>query len=233
MYVIFPADEVVYLSYGRLIYVPSVPRTAVPQPLQDPASAPQPSSGHSTGSCPSPSIPSTSSSRSFRSTASAPFSNLQPEKAHGEVKKSSSNKELASSKETKQKDTLKVPKLKVPPGKDKRLSYSDFLPVHKCLKPEQQGKRSKTPQVDFDNLFSRREPSHSPEPQRRVTPEKSPTRRKQFFGSAQKPEARVKRTADFGFGMASSESPFRDLTHPHYNELIKGHNGVTFKLIRT
>lgn len=33
--------------------------------------------------------------------------------------------------------------------------------------------------------------------------------------------------------MASNESALKDLTHPGYNEQLKAHNAVAFKLVRT
>ncbi|KAF2885139.1 hypothetical protein ILUMI_21041 [Ignelater luminosus] len=60
------------------------------------------------------------------------------------------------------------------------------------------------------------------------TPEKTPPAKKSFFGSV-----RGKRTLETTPKMAGTESPLRDLTHPSYNEALKAHNGVTFKLVRT
>lgn len=37
---------------------------------------------------------------------------------------------------------------------------------------------------------------------------------------------------DANIRMAASESPLKDLIHPEYNEHLKSHNGVTFKLVR-
>ncbi|CAG9860266.1 unnamed protein product [Phyllotreta striolata] len=56
--------------------------------------------------------------------------------------------------------------------------------------------------------------------------EKSPTKKRTFLkGKSQLPDNEV--------NMASNESPLKDLIHPAYNEHLKSHNAVTFKLIRT
>lgn len=90
---IFPADEVVYLSYGRLIYVPSSAPTT-PSPLEGPvnnqqqgffdtvarsSTSPNNRSFQPRGSYSSAPSTSTGSSRSYRSTASAPTNNTNDE----------------------------------------------------------------------------------------------------------------------------------------------------------
>ncbi|KAK4875943.1 hypothetical protein RN001_012365, partial [Aquatica leii] len=54
-----------------------------------------------------------------------------------------------------------------------------------------------------------------------LTPDKTSSIKKSVFGN----KVSVK--------MAGTESPLRDLTHPSYNEHLKAHNAVTFKLVRT
>lgn len=58
--------------------------------------------------------------------------------------------------------------------------------------------------------------------------EKSPTKKRGFFNSL-----RVKKPSDTPEIMAVNESPLRDLVHPSYNEHLKSHNAVSFKLVRT
>lgn len=71
MYVIFPADEVVYLSYGRLIYVPKAQESG-----QETAASPTSSTIQRVldNICSNPSVPSTSTSstRSFHSVVNGP-----------------------------------------------------------------------------------------------------------------------------------------------------------------
>lgn len=218
MYVIFPADELVYLSYDRLIYVPSSQptsyetqiassfsktppsRSTVPQP--DEESTPERprrikrenliSSGHSSGfnfepneiakpkrtasrksktptksreHSPNPITkpkisPSTSLKSSSNSSNKIPtivttpvstkpqFSFAQPDPAKYINKNYQLNHlQLPSS------STSKQPRS--PTSDQKRLSYSDFLPVHKCLKEEQNKKllRPHSSPVDIDVLF--------------------------------------------------------------------------------
>lgn len=79
---IFPADEVVYLSYGRLIYIPASNSAPVRAQSQPPPPPPPSRASQSTGSRTSnPSVPSTSTSstKSRKSTASAPAANGYPE----------------------------------------------------------------------------------------------------------------------------------------------------------
>ncbi|CAH1104158.1 unnamed protein product [Psylliodes chrysocephalus] len=57
--------------------------------------------------------------------------------------------------------------------------------------------------------------------------EKSPIKKRSFFRRKQSPS--VHNEAN----MAGNESPLKDLIHPAYNEPLKSHNAVTFKLIRT
>ncbi|KAF5281601.1 hypothetical protein FQR65_LT02921 [Abscondita terminalis] len=71
MYVIFPADEVVYLSYGRLIYVPKSQEVGAETENLPSAT---PSNQQVTNNHSNPSVPSTSTSstRSFHSVTSGP-----------------------------------------------------------------------------------------------------------------------------------------------------------------
>lgn len=56
--------------------------------------------------------------------------------------------------------------------------------------------------------------------------EKSPTKKKTFFGAKTKKQAENK--------MAScNDAILRELSHPNFNEALKSHNAVTFKLVRT
>ncbi|XP_071050330.1 uncharacterized protein [Onthophagus taurus] len=276
MYVIFPADEVVYLSYGRLIYVSSTPEVRDPQlaqlqqhfqfvnqDLQSSSSQEAPtnqprSSCQSTGSHSSAPSTSTSSSRSFRSVHSAPFLTQSHQ----------SNEKLTPPKQSKSKDDLSErpperPKrqkeknsgsfLRLPtrksfhirksdPRDNRKLSFSDFartnnrdftLPV------------PSTPVSSADNRPRSRERSpRGLEPGRYKTeywdnklpvavtqypgPDKSPQgRKKGLFGSVR--HRKAQNTAE----MAANESPLKDLIHPSYNDHLKTHNSVTFKLVRT
>ncbi|XP_018568029.1 uncharacterized protein LOC108908470 [Anoplophora glabripennis] len=56
----------------------------------------------------------------------------------------------------------------------------------------------------------------------------SPTKKRAFFSNP-----RTKRAQEIEAKMAGNESPLRDLIHPAYNEHLKTHNAVTFKLVRT
>lgn len=56
----------------------------------------------------------------------------------------------------------------------------------------------------------------------------SPARLKSFFSSV-----RGRRTPEPDQTMAAGESTLKDLTHPSYNESLKAHNAVAFKLVRT
>ncbi|XP_074036554.1 SH3 and cysteine-rich domain-containing protein isoform X3 [Leptinotarsa decemlineata] len=62
----------------------------------------------------------------------------------------------------------------------------------------------------------------------RQSSEKSPTKKRAFFSSQ-----RTKRSSETEIRMAGNESPLRDLIHPAYNEHLKSHNAVSFKLVRT
>lgn len=56
--------------------------------------------------------------------------------------------------------------------------------------------------------------------------ERSPTKKKTFFGTKTRRQVENK--------MASSvDSTLKELAHPNYNEALKSHNAVTFKLVRT
>jgi uncharacterized protein YktA (UPF0223 family) len=56
----------------------------------------------------------------------------------------------------------------------------------------------------------------------------SPTKKRTFFGSV-----RVKKAPEVIAKMAAHDSALKELTHPGYNEPLKTHNAVTFKLVRT
>ncbi|GLV34333.1 Stac-like [Carabus blaptoides fortunei] len=59
-----------------------------------------------------------------------------------------------------------------------------------------------------------------------TTPERSTTKKRTFFGTKTKRQVENK--------MASSvDSTLRELAHPNFNEALKSHNAVTFKLVRT
>ncbi|XP_065155672.1 uncharacterized protein Stacl isoform X5 [Atheta coriaria] len=327
MYVIFPADEVVYLSYGRLIYIPTVADDDTDRPHADngipheiqqqveqavqerrqrqcsegsapltPTSTPTPTSNTPTP----PKAPERTKRNSNASSINKkkPNGNLVPPPATtlSPLKKSATSVSLQTAAATNQ-NSPKAVKIAAA-SRDKRLSYSDFLPVHKCLKPQNLqinpasnstfGSTSllgvpKSPSpfvarkpLDFDELFDRPEPvSLSPTSEeyesrlRSQTPEKSPTKKKAFFlpklPTKQPPEPpRLKRSTEFGISvrrrqqeahypaegvagappatatavkMAASAvhdaATLRELSHPGYNEPLKGHNAVTFKLIRT
>ncbi|XP_063929392.1 uncharacterized protein LOC135141810 isoform X6 [Zophobas morio] len=259
MYVISPADEVVYLSYGRVIYIPSSPPASrVTKPIR---------TSLSTGSYTSyPSVPSTSTSstKSRQSTASEPVFSLN------KLKPSSSSKSLNQPSTSREKS----PKPPVRPSRKKKQkveekpfarkqSFSDFLAISRDKSPKPTSPtpekspnlaffRGKSPSpktlgrnrttLDFSTLFSREpSPGHlsvkslnnvdngSKLSAKRVTPEKSsPTKRRTFFGSV-----RIKKVPEVIEKMAGHDSALKDLMHPGYNEHLKTHNGVTFKLVRT
>ncbi|XP_015838823.2 uncharacterized protein Stacl isoform X8 [Tribolium castaneum] len=263
MYVISPADEVVYLSYGRVIYIPSsLPTNRVTKPIR---------TSLSTGSHTSyPSVPSTSTSstKSRQSTASEPVFSLN------KLKPTSSSKSLNQPSTSREKSPNEPPpvrpsrkkKLKVALESARKQSFSDFLsisrekspktPVNqtpeksptirlfrgKSVSPKNLG-RNRTA-VDFDSLFIREaspgklsvkslnnvdETGPRLTGKQRLTPEKSsPTKKRTFFGSV-----RVKRIPEVIEKMAGYESALKELTHAGYNEHLKSHNSVTFKLVRT
>lgn len=167
---IFPADEVVYLSYGRIIYVPTSPATIPPhaenrqneqihqqhqqqyqrQPSLDRSNSrreqPPPLTGSSSsrfqsrGSYSSAPSTSTGSSRSFRSTASAPANN-EPKDAtlnrssiiasrSFEILNQPERPKREKRKQRAEKNALRQTFLEVPKAparrSDRRLSYSDF-----------------------------------------------------------------------------------------------------------
>uniref|UniRef100_A0A6P7EYR5 Uncharacterized protein LOC114324758 isoform X1 n=1 Tax=Diabrotica virgifera virgifera TaxID=50390 RepID=A0A6P7EYR5_DIAVI len=65
--------------------------------------------------------------------------------------------------------------------------------------------------------------------------EKSPAKKKQFFQNVRGAVTSKKASTlekDLA-KMAGNESPLKDLIHPSYNEHLKSHNAVSFKLIRT
>nr|XP_015838822.1 PREDICTED: uncharacterized protein LOC657682 isoform X6 [Tribolium castaneum] len=263
MYVISPADEVVYLSYGRVIYIPSsLPTNRVTKPIR---------TSLSTGSHTSyPSVPSTSTSstKSRQSTASEPVFSLN------KLKPTSSSKSLNQPSTSREKSPNEPPpvrpsrkkKLKVALESARKQSFSDFLsisrekspktPVNqtpeksptirlfrgKSVSPKNLG-RNRTA-VDFDSLFIREaspgklsvkslnnvdETGPRLTGKQRLTPEKSsPTKKRTFFGSV-----RVKRIPEVIEKMAGYESALKELTHAGYNEHLKSHNSVAFKLVRT
>lgn len=164
---IFPADEVVYLSYGRLIYIPSAPTTPCPNgedqqgdqqlqpsfdhnPRRDAQSCTN-SSSVPRGSYSSAPSTSTGSSRSFRSTASAPTNNHDNSEAKDNTLNRASiiasrSYELLNQPERPKRDKkkyrtgqsaqrhtyLEVPKAAPPQPSsvsrraDRKLSYSDY-----------------------------------------------------------------------------------------------------------
>ncbi|XP_044272081.1 uncharacterized protein LOC123015995 isoform X7 [Tribolium madens] len=263
MYVISPADEVVCLSYGRVIYIPSsLPTNRVTKPIR---------TSLSTGSHTSyPSVPSTSTSstKSRQSTASEPVFSLN------KIKPTSSSKSLNQPSTSREKSPNEPPpvrpsrkkKLKVVLESARKQSFSDFLSISRERTPKspvnQTPEKSPTFQffrgksvspknlgrnrtaVDFDFLFNREaspgklsvkslnnvdETGPKLTGKQRLTPEKSsPTKKRTFFGSV-----RVKRTPEVIEKMAGYESALKELTHAGYNEHLKSHNSVTFKLVRT
>ncbi|RZC40471.1 hypothetical protein BDFB_014452 [Asbolus verrucosus] len=177
MYVIFPADEVVYLSYGRVIYIPSSPpANRVTIPIR---------TSLSTGSYTSyPSVPSTSTSstKSRQSTASEPVfqvNKLKPVSSSKSLNQPSTSREKSPSEVAPVRPSRKK-KLKVAleaKAPQRKQSYSDFLAVNrekspklpnqtppekspsirifrgKSASPKNLG-RNRTP-LDFDLLFKR------------------------------------------------------------------------------
>ncbi|CAH1154321.1 unnamed protein product [Phaedon cochleariae] len=66
---------------------------------------------------------------------------------------------------------------------------------------------------------------------RKQESEKSPTRKRPFFSSLR--NKRTYLSLGENIKMAANEAPLRDLIHPAYNEQLKTHNAVSFKLVRT
>ncbi|GJQ87483.1 hypothetical protein Trydic_g19242 [Trypoxylus dichotomus] len=264
MYVIFPADEVVYLSYGRLIYVPT---SSTPHPSEEQASATQdqpPNESNSRGfqsrsSYSSAPSTSTGSSRSFRSTASAPINtSANFETADKDVKLNRSTiissrsfeilnqperprrankakKEERPGKSALRQAFLEVPKAPLPSGKrERRLSYWDYAQANR---PERTVTTATSSAVKSGEHVANCSQYKSTYGDRKspvaVTqypkPEKSPlAKKKGIFGGV-----RPKRTPETAAKMAANDSALRDLIHPHYNEHLKSHNSVSFKLVRT
>lgn len=160
MYVIFPADEVVYLSYDRVLLIPATNSVS-----NDQASPSTPS--QSTGSHTSHPSTSNSSTRSKQSAASAPAYNGYAENPTKKpIAKSKSFKVTTSTpeqppvrprrtkKEQKQKTSLEKPpsflqlpsrsKSKTP---ERRLSFSDYLSQSRERTPNcsASGGKSKSP----------------------------------------------------------------------------------------
>uniref|UniRef100_A0A1Y1K8I5 Phorbol-ester/DAG-type domain-containing protein n=2 Tax=Photinus pyralis TaxID=7054 RepID=A0A1Y1K8I5_PHOPY len=279
MYVIFPADEVVYLSYGRLIYVPKAQGDSS-QPETLPTATPhtQPAQENS----PNPSVPSTStsSSKSFHAVTSAPILSSHSEDLHlrrggvetlqSSVKSNQSWPQPSTSQPKTQAATRpprqkkKPPPLKIiEPAVDKGFDFLQ-LPFRKSKSksPSLEKQSSDTTKVSKNtkNLVRENTPVNSDRAKKeweftseqyrplhnskgnkgfilktesrlqstspqQLTPEKLSPVKKNFFGSL-----RGRRTAA---KMAGVDSPLRDLTHPSYNEALKAHNAVTFKLVRT
>ncbi|KRT84212.1 hypothetical protein AMK59_973 [Oryctes borbonicus] len=272
MYVIFPADEVVYLSYGRLIYVPTSSTSPPIEEEQTSTHREQPPNSESNsrgfqsrGSYSSAPSTSTGSSRSFRSTASAPINTTanfettnnkntklnrstiissrsfeilnQPERPRREKK---AKKEERAEKSSLRQAFLQVPKPSLPPGKrDRRLSYWDYSQANR---PERTvGTASVTSSTavksDGESVAANCSRYKSEYSDRKspvaVTqyskPEKSLlAKKKGIFGGVYR-----KRTPETAAKMAANDAALRELTHPHYNEHLKSHNSVAFKLVRT
>lgn len=55
--------------------------------------------------------------------------------------------------------------------------------------------------------------------------DKSPTKKKAFF-------AKTKKIVETKMA-SSGDAILRELSHPNFNEALKSHNSVTFKLVRT
>ncbi|XP_068897059.1 uncharacterized protein Stacl isoform X1 [Tenebrio molitor] len=265
MYVIFPADEVVYLSYGRVIYIPSSPpANRVTIPIR---------TSLSTGSHTSyPSVPSTSTSstKSRQSTSSEPvftLNKLKPTSSSKSLNQPSTSREKSPNEPAPVRPSRKK-KLKVAveaKAPTRKQSFSDFLAINrekspkpvanqvpekspairifrgKSVSPKNLGRTRTT--LDFDSLFHREaspgklsvkslnnvEESGPRLTGKRLTPEKSsPTKKRTFFGSV-----RVKKAPEVIAKMAAHDSALKELTHPGYNEPLKTHNAVTFKLVRT
>lgn len=274
---IFPADEVVYLSYGRIIYVPTSPATIPPhaenrqneqihqqhqqqyqrQPSLDRSNSrreqPPPLTGSSSsrfqsrGSYSSAPSTSTGSSRSFRSTASAPANN-EPKDAtlnrssiiasrSFEILNQPERPKREKRKQRAEKNALRQTFLEVPKAparrSDRRLSYSDFAHANR---PERGAKtatlsvKSGESEADCSRYKSERKDHKLPVAVTQYSkPEKSPGVKKKGFFSG----ARLKRAPEAVANMATNDSALKDLIHPHYNEHLKTHNSVTFKLVRT
>ncbi|XP_045474999.1 serine/arginine repetitive matrix protein 1-like [Harmonia axyridis] len=133
MYVIFPADEVVYLSYGRVIYIPPS------SPPSENLTAPPARASCSSGSHVSyPSLPSTSTNSSTRSHHSTKSWPIEPRKPQDPAKTSSlsslngSNSGPPPVRPKRKKDSFfKLPSLlskskPKTPVLERKLSFSDF-----------------------------------------------------------------------------------------------------------
>ncbi|XP_049823029.1 uncharacterized protein LOC109597113 isoform X3 [Aethina tumida] len=129
MYVIFPADEVVCLSYGRILYVPPTSPSEATAPLPPPV--------RQNAAPASPSLPSTASS----STKSRKSTRSEPGVVTGRLDiKSDSCKSLnpdtanpAPKRPERKKRSFKFPSLSKPktPVPERKLSFSDFLPQNR------------------------------------------------------------------------------------------------------
>ncbi|KAL3268117.1 hypothetical protein HHI36_007244 [Cryptolaemus montrouzieri] len=143
MYVIFPADEIVYLSYGRVIYIPS--RSPPPEnQVTAPARTSYSSGSHA--SYPSiPSVSTNSSTRSHHSTKSLPVEpckSAEPPKANSltsltQSTKSNSDKTCNTPPirpKRKKEFPFKLPNLlqkskPKTPSLERKLSFSDFVGI--------------------------------------------------------------------------------------------------------
>ncbi|KAF5303390.1 hypothetical protein FQA39_LY09981 [Lamprigera yunnana] len=306
MYVIFPADEVVYLSYGRLIYVPKVQEVGNNTDIKKPPAnidTHQLTDGNS-----NPSVPSTSSSstRSSRSVVASPIltsysedlqsdprfqrgvseifqSSIKSNKSWPQTstkykkncRKPQIRKDLLLERHTpnsnnKAKDFLELPfnesksKSATP---ERKLSYLEYVKVYdnksettiqplsktNLIQEKLKNKNSKqlsnkksffiedTP-VNSDRNKKECEPEHFKEllyNLERKTLNLNAESRLQLTSLRQLPPEKTslfkKKSIQnkTPIKMAGTDSPLRDLTHPSYNEPLKAHNAVTFKLVKT
>lgn len=141
---IFPADEVVYLSYGRVIYIPSSPpANRVTIPLR---------TSLSTGSHTSyPSVPSTSTSstRSEHASTKSSLSLYQPSTSKDHYPVKPARKKKLQERPVQEKHYLTV----ASPERIERLPANRIFTRGKSASPRNLG-RDRTP-FDFDNLFKR------------------------------------------------------------------------------
>lgn len=190
MYVIFPADEVVYLSYGRLIYIPTASQSENREPPAVPAApsrttAPSRTSQSTSSHASNPSVPSTSTSstKSRKSTVSAPvLVNGFPEEEEPPVRPRRAKKEKkvappSPKQKTSSDNFLALPKSKTP---ERRLSFSDYLSQSRERSPNFLGVKEKGKAKSISPRSSRngdRSPSVVRAPSPFLHPEEG------FFGS--------------------------------------------------
>lgn len=186
---IFPADEIVYLSYGRLIYIPTANQQenleqpavpAAPSRTTAPSRTSQSTSSHASN----PSVPSTSTSstKSRKSTVSAPvLVNGYPEEDQPPVRPRRAKKEKKvappSPKQKTSDQFLQLPKSKTP---ERRLSFSDYLSQSRERSPNLLGVKEKGKAKSISPRCSRngdRPPSVGRAPSPFLHPEEG------FFGS--------------------------------------------------